>query len=165
MLWAQSTTENYIRAVRVSMSCGKARTCRMWDNCDSSRVFVRITFPYSVGFRFSHCLMDLIWLAHLVFQFTSSMDASFSAEKKKPRILTTSFMSMSWISSIKLLVSWCFKPSKLQRIISGLRETFIKRYVVERTNKAKIRPEEQWEIGFVKWLCGGDKLNASHNLR
>ena len=24
------------------------------------------------------------------------------------------------------LVSWCFKPSQLQRIISGLRETFIK---------------------------------------
>ena len=151
--------------MRVSMCCGKARTCRMWDNSDSNRAFVRITFRYSVGFRFSHCLMDLIWLSHLVFQFTLSMDASFSAEKKKPRILTTPFMSMSWISSIKLLVSWCFKPSKLQRIISGLRETFIKRYVVERTNKAKIRPEEQWEIGFVKWLCGGDKLNASHNLR
>ena len=28
-------------------------------------------------------------------------------------------------------------------VISGLRETFIKRYVVERTNKAEIRPEEQ----------------------
>ena len=25
----------------------------------------------------------------------------------------------------------------------GLKETFIKRYVVERTNKAEIRPEEQ----------------------
>ena len=38
------------------------------------------------------------------------------------------------------LVSWCFKPSQPQRITSGLRETFIKRYLVERTNKAKIRP-------------------------
>ena len=28
-------------------------------------------------------------------------------------------------------------------VISGLRETYIKRYVVERTNKAEIRPEEQ----------------------
>ena len=27
--------------------------------------------------------------------------------------------------------------------MSGLREVFIKRYVVERTNKAEIRPEEQ----------------------
>ena len=32
-----------------------------------------------------------------------------------------------------------------QRIISGLRETFIERYVFERTNKAEIRPEEQSE--------------------
>ena len=28
-------------------------------------------------------------------------------------------------------------------IISGLRETIIKRYIAERTNKAEIRPEEQ----------------------
>ena len=41
------------------------------------------------------------------------------------------------------LVSWYFKPSQPQRIISGLKETFIKRYIVERTNKAEIRPEEQ----------------------
>ena len=27
--------------------------------------------------------------------------------------------------------------------MSGLRETFIKRYIVERTNKAEIKPEEQ----------------------
>ena len=43
------------------------------------------------------------------------------------------------------LVSWCFKPSQPQRIVSGLREIFIKRYIVERTNKAEIRPEEQTE--------------------
>ena len=42
-------------------------------------------------------------------------------------------------------VSWCFKPSQSQRIISGLRETFIKRYTVERTNEAEMRPEEQSE--------------------
>ena len=29
------------------------------------------------------------------------------------------------------------------KIFSGLKETFIKRYKVERTNKAEIRPEEQ----------------------
>ena len=40
------------------------------------------------------------------------------------------------------LFSWCFKPSQPQGIISGLRETFIKRYVVERTNKAEIRQKE-----------------------
>ena len=30
-------------------------------------------------------------------------------------------------------------------IISGMEETFIKRYVVERTNKAELRSEEQSE--------------------
>ena len=40
-------------------------------------------------------------------------------------------------------VSWCVIPSQPQRIISGLRETFIKRYIIERTNTAEIRPEEQ----------------------
>ena len=44
-----------------------------------------------------------------------------------------------------MLVSWCCKPSQPQRITSGLRETFIKRYTVERTNEAEIRPEEQSE--------------------
>ena len=43
------------------------------------------------------------------------------------------------------LVSWCFKPSQPQRITSGLRETFIKRYLVERTNRAELRPGEQTE--------------------
>ena len=43
------------------------------------------------------------------------------------------------------LVSGCFKPSQPLEIISGLKETFIKRYIVERTNKAEIRPEEQSE--------------------
>ena len=40
-------------------------------------------------------------------------------------------------------LSWCFKPSQPQRIISGLRETFIKRYIVERTNTAELRPEKE----------------------
>ena len=42
-------------------------------------------------------------------------------------------------------VSWCCEPSQPQRIILGLRETFTKRCVVERANKAEIRPEEQSE--------------------
>ena len=45
------------------------------------------------------------------------------------------------------MVSLCLKPSQLQRIISGLRKTFMKRYnyTVERTQKAELRPEEQNE--------------------
>ena len=41
-----------------------------------------------------------------------------------------------------MLVNWCFEPSQPLGIISGLKETFIERYRVERTNKTKIRPEE-----------------------
>ena len=41
--------------------------------------------------------------------------------------------------------SWCSKPSQPQKIISGLKETFTERYMLERTNKAGIRPEEQSE--------------------
>ena len=47
--------------------------------------------------------------------------------------------------------SWCFKPSQPQRIISGMKETFIKRYIVKRTNKAEIRPEEQNEKAESCW--------------
>ena len=48
----------------------------------------------------------------------------------------------SWVSS---LVNWYFEPSQPLRITSGLKETFINRYVVERTNKTEIRPKEQSE--------------------
>ena len=41
------------------------------------------------------------------------------------------------LHDVSQLVSWCFKPSQPQRIISGLRETFIKRYIDERTNRAE----------------------------
>ena len=43
------------------------------------------------------------------------------------------------------LVSWWFKPSHPHRIISGLKETFIKRYIVVRTKKADIGLEKQSE--------------------
>ena len=33
------------------------------------------------------------------------------------------------------IVNGCFEPSQPLGIISGLKETFIKRYIVERTNK------------------------------
>ena len=43
------------------------------------------------------------------------------------------------------LVDKCFEPRQLLWIISGLKETLIQRHIVERTNKAEIRPEEQSE--------------------
>ena len=48
-------------------------------------------------------------------------------------------------SHISKLVNWCFEPSQPLGIISGLKETFLMRHKVERTNKAEIRPEEQSE--------------------
>ena len=44
-----------------------------------------------------------------------------------------------------ILVNWCFEPSQPLGIISGLKETFIKRHIVKRTNEAETRPEEQSE--------------------
>ena len=54
------------------------------------------------------------------------------------------------------LISWCFKSGQPQRITSSLKETFIKRYIVEKTIKAEIRPEEQSEKAelsgeFMEW--------------
>ena len=43
---------------------------------------------------------------------------------------------------VRELASWCFKTSRPQRIISGLKEIFIKRYIVEKTSKAELRPED-----------------------
>ena len=57
----------------------------------------------------------------------------------------------NFIRTFSYLVSWCFKPSQPQRIISGLKETFIKRYIAERTNKAEIRLEEQSEKAESCW--------------
>ena len=46
-----------------------------------------------------------------------------------------------------MIVSWlvnrCFEPSQPLGIISGLKEAFIKRYTVQSTGKAEVRPEEQ----------------------
>ena len=58
------------------------------------------------------------------------------------------------MAAISYLVGWCFKPSQPQRIISGLKETFIKRYIVERTNKAETRSEEQSEKTVVGRIYG-----------
>ena len=47
------------------------------------------------------------------------------------------------LAAWKKLVNWCFEPSQPLGIISWLKETFIKRYIVETTNKTEMRPEEQ----------------------
>ena len=52
---------------------------------------------------------------------------------------------MIMIRKTALLVNWCFEPSQPLGILSGLKETFIKRHIFKRTNKAVIRPEERSE--------------------
>ena len=47
--------------------------------------------------------------------------------------------------AVSLLINWCIEPSQPLGIISGLKETFINRHIVERTGKAEIRPGEQNE--------------------
>ena len=47
------------------------------------------------------------------------------------------------MSEFDVAVLW--KPFLVCVIISGLKETFIKRFVIERTKKAEIKPEEQTE--------------------
>ena len=61
-------------------------------------------------------------------------------------------------SLVSWLVSCCFKPSQSQRIIPGLRETFIKRHIVERTSKAEIRLEEQNEKAESCWENFWDEI-------
>ena len=61
------------------------------------------------------------------------------------RAVTTLCWPRDLSTMLVMLVSWFSKPSQPQRIISGLRETFVKRYIVEGTNKAEMRPEEQSE--------------------
>ena len=66
----------------------------------------------------------------------------FVTSVKQHRNITTQTYKQTHLTKISWLVSWYFKPSQPQRIISGLRETFIDRYIVESTNKAERRPEE-----------------------
>ena len=46
---------------------------------------------------------------------------------------------------VSLLINCCIEPSQPLAIISGLKETFINRHIVERTDKAETRPVEQSE--------------------
>ena len=43
----------------------------------------------------------------------------------------------TFLQEVSHSVNWCFEPSQPLGITSGLRETFIKRYIVERTIKAE----------------------------
>ena len=63
------------------------------------------------------CLRSTLSVAHFVFSGDLSL-----------------FVHLRWFN----LINWCFESSQPLGIISGLKETFIKRHIVERTNKAEI---------------------------
>ena len=94
---------------------------------------------------FSPLLLPLVW--RVLFKVHRSLLLCFSLwQKRGGYSLGFSHGILLWSSEgLSLLVSWCFKPNQPQRIISGLKETLIKRYIDERTNKAEIRPEAQSE--------------------
>ena len=52
---------------------------------------------------------------------------------------------------VSYLVDWCFEPSQPLGITSGLKEAFIKRYIVERTSKTETGPEGQSEKKESCW--------------
>ena len=59
------------------------------------------------------------------------VDVLNSSKKNSTQLNKTKFSLFDIAATLKygqghsLLVSWCFKPSQPQRIISGIRETFI----------------------------------------
>ena len=64
----------------------------------------------------------------------------------------------------------CFEPSQPLGIILGMKETVIKRYMVERTNKAEIGPEEQSEKTelsgeFMEWNAAGRAIKTEIDTR
>ena len=75
---------------------------------------------------------------NLIVMYGHRKTIDYGKEKKKD---TGNIMSI--IKTTEESVNSCFEPSKPLRIISGLMEAFIKRYIVERTNKTEIKPEEQ----------------------
>ena len=60
---------------------------------------------------------------------------------------TITYLALKWplkqanismyVASFTILVNWCFEPSQPLGITSRLKETFIKRYIVERTSKTE----------------------------
>ena len=77
----------------------------------------------------------------MLYQFKQKVSVRVEDRDRRPRTLERGI----WEPAPNDIVSWYFKPSQPQKIVSGPRETFIDRYIVERTSKAEIRPEEQSE--------------------
>ena len=82
-------------------------------------------------------------------------------KKKKKKKKETLFSSQhtSQYEMEQLVSQLVLKPNQLQRITSGLRETFIKKYILERTRKVDITPEKQSE------KAGSCRENLWHEIQ
>ena len=76
-------------------------------------------------------------LKELCYEKSSHIWKKSGKEEQTSDILLCFHVSQQFVSSL------VFRAQSPQGIISGLKETFIKRHTVERTNKAETRPEEQ----------------------
>ena len=84
--------------------------------------------------------------ANLMSAYFVSWPSDEGAPPANLKTQTQSFLPSAFLSDgVVYLANWWFQSSQPLGIISGLKENFIKRYIVERTNKAEIRPEEQSE--------------------
>ena len=80
------------------------------------------------------------------------------AKRRIKRLRPRDDVSVARDATTIQLVNWCFEPSKPLGTISlsGLRETFTNRYIVEKANKAEIRPKEQSKKAEI---CGEELRN------
>ena len=75
----------------------------------------------------------------------SQQNVKSSIPRERPKECTAATLATQATAYLQREGWWIWNPSQPQRIISGLRETFIQRYIVERTNQAELRPEEKSE--------------------
>ena len=75
----------------------------------------------------------------------SQQNVTSSIPRERPKEYTAATLATQATAYLQRESWWIWNPSQPQRIISGLRETFIQRYIVERTNQAELRPEEKSE--------------------
>ena len=69
--------------------------------------------------------------------------------KEKGRVPSICSLLLPELRAVKILVSWCFKPSQSQSIISGLRETFIYIYTHLKGPIRQNRVRKQRVVGRI----------------
>ena len=115
----------------------------------SVSVFLSLSFSHS--YRFSLSPASLSYKFHSAQLMTTNRNKTIPSKVQLAvliNVLNGLFFpaSSAYLSGeVSQLVRWYSEPSQPQRIISGLKHTFVKRYIVKRTNKTEIRLEKQSE--------------------